>query len=133
MKDPLAGFGFILDIQGMRSGFSEVSGLGPESVDISSRKLPGKRKYTNIRLKRGYTPDAKEMLAWTRKAADGKTALLSGTLTLLDETGRPAKIWSFRQGWPAKWEGPTFDAKSNDVAIEELELCVEGLDSKECP
>jgi phage tail-like protein len=55
--DPLTSFNFILDIQGMRAGFSEIGGLSTETdiveyregnEDITMRKLPGKRKYANL-------------------------------------------------------------------------------------
>jgi phage tail-like protein len=58
---------------------------------------------------------------------DGKTQRLGGTITLLDEARKPALTWEFTEGWPSKWAGPAFNAKNNDVAIEELEICVEGL------
>jgi len=36
--------------------------------------------------------------------------------------------WSFREAWPRKLDGPTFNAKNNEVAIESLEIVVEHLD-----
>jgi phage tail-like protein len=135
-NDPLTSFNFLVDIQGMRAGFSEIGGLTTEtdiieyregSEDITVRKLPGKRKYTNINLKRGYTPDGKELWAWRKKVMDGKTQRLGGTITLLNEARQPALTWEFSEGWPSKWAGPAMNAKNNDVAIEELEICVEGL------
>jgi phage tail-like protein len=36
--------------------------------------------------------------------------------------------WNFVKAWPAKWTGPSLSAKSNDVAIETLELAHEGLE-----
>ncbi|MBV8935209.1 MAG: phage tail protein, partial [Alphaproteobacteria bacterium] len=35
--------------------------------------------------------------------------------------------WNFINAWPAKWTGPTFNAESNDIAIETLELAHEGV------
>ena len=35
--------------------------------------------------------------------------------------------WNFSNGWPSKWEGPHFDAKGKDVAIETLTITHEGL------
>ena len=135
-NDPLTSFNFIVDIQGMRAGFSEVGGLTTEtdiieyrdgSEDITVRKLPGKRKYTNINLKRGYTPDGRELWAWRKQVMDGKTQRMGGTITLLNEERKPALTWEFSEGWPSKWAGPAFNAKNNDIAIEEMEICVEGL------
>lgn len=135
-NDPLTSFNFIVDIRGMRAGFSEVSGLTTEtgfikyregSADVPVRELPAKRKHTNITLKRGYSPDGKELWAWRKRVMDGKTQRLGGTITLLNEAREPARTWEFSEGWPSKWTGPTMNAKSNDVTIEEMEICVEGL------
>jgi phage tail-like protein len=124
--DPLASFNFIIQVDGMRAGFSEVGGLATETdiieyregnEDITVRKIPGKRKYTNISLKRGYTPDV----------MDGKTQRKGGTITLLNEARQPALTWEFSEGWPSKWAGPALNAKNNEIAIEEMEICVEGL------
>ncbi len=135
-ENTLTSFNSIVDIHGMRAGFSEVEGLDTasdvlrdveRSEDIAVRKLPGKRKYTSITLKRGYTRDAKELWAWRKKVMDGKTQRLAGAITLLNEAHRPALTWEFSDCWPSKWEGPALHAKNNEVAIEEMEICVEGL------
>lgn len=135
-NDPLASFNFIVTIENIRAGFTEVSGLGTETDiieyregtdDITVRKIPGKRKYTNISCKRGYTRNAKEVHAWRKTVMDGKTQRKGGTITLLDESRNPALTWEFSEGWPSKWAGPALNAKNNEIAIEELEICVEGL------
>ena len=60
-NDPYSGFNFLIEIDGVTvAGFSECSGLSTEtdeieyrngSEDITVRKLPGLRKYTNLSLK----------------------------------------------------------------------------------
>jgi phage tail-like protein len=136
-NDPYSNFNFRVDIDGITvAGFSECSGLVTESdhieyrtgeEDITARKLPGLRKYPNIVLKRGYT-SATELWDWRKKVINGQTDRRSGSITLLDEARKPALEWKFREGWPCKWEGPTLNAKNNEVAIETLEICHEGLE-----
>jgi phage tail-like protein len=135
-NDPLASFNFIVKIENMELGFSEVGGLSTEtniieyregSEEARPRKLPGQAKYTNINLKRGYTPNGKELWTWRKTVLDGKTQRKGGTITLLDEGRKPALVWEFSEGWPSKWNGPAMNAKNNDVAIEEMEICVERL------
>ena len=42
---------------------------------------------------------------------------------MLDIDGITEKVrWNFFDAWPTKWDGPDFNAKGNDVAIETLEL-----------
>lgn len=136
-QDPLTSFNFIIDIQGMRAGFAEVAGLSTETDIIEYRegndaitmhKQPGKAKYANISLKRGFTGDGKDLWEWRKSVIEGRTQRLSGTITLLNEARQPALVWRFFEAWPNKWAGPAFNAKNNDIAIEELELAHEGLE-----
>ncbi len=135
-NDPLASFNFILQIDKVRVGFSEIGGLATETdiieyregnEDITVRKIPGKKKFTNISLKRGYTPHGKELWQWRKSVLDGKTERRGGTITLQDEAKKAALVWRFSDGWPSKWAGPAFNAKNNEIAIEEMEICVESL------
>lgn len=134
--DAYAAFNFLIEIDGVTvAGFTECSGLTTETdpietrngnEDITVRKLPGLMKYSNIVLKRGFTK-AKELWDWRKKVLDGKTERRTGTIVLLDEARNPALRYNFRQGWPRKWEGPTLNAKNNEIAIETLEIAHEGL------
>jgi phage tail-like protein len=135
-NDPYSAFNFLVEIDGVvQAGFSECSGLTTETdaieyrtgaEDITVRKLPGLKKFSNITLKRGYT-QGKELWEWRKKVLDGKTQRAPGAIVLQDEARQTALRWSFREGWPRKWEGPTFNAKNNEVAIETLEIVVEGI------
>jgi phage tail-like protein len=135
--DPLASFNFIVDVQGIRMGFSEVGGLSNETDIIEYRegdkeptmtKLPGKRKHAQLSFKRGFTSNGKDLWAWRKTVVDGKTERRSGTITLQNEARQPALVWKFYEAWPSKWAGPAFNAKNNDVAIEEMELAIEALE-----
>ncbi len=135
-NDPLASFNFIVTIENVRAGFSEISGLSTEtdvieyregSDPIHMRKLPGKFKVGNINCKRGYTANGVDLWTWRKSVMDGKPLRLSGTITLRNEAQQAALTWQFTGGWPSKWAGPAFNAKNNEVAIEELEICVETL------
>jgi phage tail-like protein len=136
-NDPFASFNFLVVIDGVTvAGFSECSGLTTETdpieyrngnEDITVRKLPGLKKFSNITFKRGYT-DSKELWNWRKLVMDGKTKRQSGSVVLLNEARTEALRWNFREGWPRKWEGPTMNAKNNEVAIETLEICVESIE-----
>lgn len=136
-NDPYSAFNFLVEIDGVvQAGFSECSGLTTESdvieyrngdEDITVRKLPGLKKFTNISLKRGYT-SSKDLWEWRKKVIDGKTERQSGTIKLLDEARDEALTWNFYEGWPSKWEGPSLNAKNNEVAIETLEIACEKIE-----
>ena len=36
--------------------------------------------------------------------------------------------WNFENGWPSKITGPSLDAGSNDIGVEEVTIAHEGLD-----
>lgn len=135
--DPFSAFNFLVVIDGVTTaGFSECSGINMEtdaieyrngSEDITVRKLPGLKKFGNITLKRGFTKD-KGLWEWRKKVLDGKTERQSGSITLLNEAREAAVRWNFREAWPRKLDGPTFNAKTNEVAIETLEIVCEGVE-----
>lgn len=134
--DPFSSFNFLVEIDGVtKAGFSEVSGLSMTTdvieyrngnEDITPRKLPGLKKFANITLKRGFTKD-NGLFTWRKTVLDGKTERHTGSITLLDEGRKAAVRWNFVQAWPSKLDGPSFNAKNNEVAIETLEIVCEGL------
>jgi len=136
-NDPYSRFNFLLEIDGVvKAGFSEVSGLSTETDVLdyregnepaTVRKLPGLTRYSNITLKRGVTKD-KSLWQWRKAVIDGKVQRSSGSVILLDESRQPVLVWNFREGWPCKWEGPSLNAKTSDVAIETIEIAHEGLE-----
>jgi len=136
--DPYAGFNFLVTIDGVAgivAGFSEVTGVNDETdvieyrtgaMDITVTKLPGLKKFGNITFKRGFTA-SNDLWVWRKTVLDGKTERHTGAITLLNEARQPALRWTFREAWPRKLEGPAFNAKTNEVAIETLEIVHEGL------
>jgi phage tail-like protein len=135
--DPYRGFKFKVQIDGItKAGFREVSGLdaGTDAVDYrdgdgtTMRKLAGLQKFSNITLKRGITTD-QDLWKWRSTIMDGKIKdnRKNGQIILLDDEGKEAAEWTFTDGWPTKWTGPTFNATANEVAIDTLEITHEGL------
>ena len=135
-SDPYTAFNFTLTIDGVPvGGFSEISGVNNENDKIdyregaeapTVRKLPGLKKFGDITLKRGYTADD-ALWKWRKTVLDGKTERHNGAIQLNDESGKKALRWEFSAAWPSKYSAPAFNAKTNEVAIEELVLQVENL------
>ena len=135
-KDPYRSYQFLVEIEGItRAGFRECSGFDStqDAIEyregneaLTTRKLPGLVKYSNLSLKWGITDDA-ELWAWRNKVVSGKIERRNGSIILLDDTGAEKVRWNFREAWPTKWTGPSFNATGNDVAIETLEIAHEGL------
>jgi phage tail-like protein len=59
---------------------------------------------------------------------DGKVERMNGSIVLMDDAGEEQARWNFVAGWPTKWTGPSFNATSNEVAIETLEIAHEGIE-----
>jgi phage tail-like protein len=136
-KDPFRNFNFQVEIDSIKqAGFAECSGFGStndpleyrEGTDRTTvRKLPGLTKYPNIVLKWGLT-DSRELFDWYSDITRGKIERKNGSIILTDLDGTEKVRWNFFQGWPTKYDGPDFNAKGTDAAIETLEIAHEGLE-----
>jgi len=139
---------------GILGGFSEVTGLnaGMETEEyreggynIAARKFIKWGKYQNVALKRGVTlnPDIWDWYYATlygssnpiRKNAiiilNDRGSALAGTpfapVAPPGLTRAPVAAWFVRNALPENLQGPALNAKSNEIAIETLELVHEGL------
>lgn len=142
-NDPYSSYNFLVTVNGISNdgslpgaSFSEATGLELEkgvteyrngSEDITPRKMPGLVKYTNIVLKRGATGDV-IFWNWILEGVQGAINRADGSIILLDEGRSEVMRWNFRRGWPSKYTGPSFNAANNEIAMETLEICHEGLE-----
>lgn len=122
------------------SSFSEVSGLTMEAevieyrpgtdVSLTTRKLPGLKKYGNVSLKRGIMPveAGNGLYEWYNTIKAGTAQRRPVTISLLNEQHEPVMTWKIKEAWPVKVEGPGLNATGNEIAIETLEFVHEGLD-----
>src|SRR5579883_3374453 len=72
--------------------------------------------------------DPYEPFDWHMAAVKGQIQRKNGSVVLLDDTGTEKVRWNFFNGWPSKWDGPSFNAKGNDVAIETLTISCERVE-----
>jgi phage tail-like protein len=135
-NDPYKVFNFLVEIDGFpMAAFSEATGLESETAVIEyrtgdeylTRKLPGLTRFANIVLRHGITQD-RGLWDWRQSIVDGNLDRRNGMIKLLDDQRNEVVRWNFRNGWPCKWQGPAFNAKANEVAIETLEIAHEGLE-----
>jgi phage tail-like protein len=136
-KDPLLNFNFFVELDGVtQAGFMECSGFGASTDPVelneggfnsASHKFAGRTKQTNITLKWGLT-DSRELYDWYRDVVNGKIRRRDGSIVVLDTEGKEKARWNFFNAWPTKWDGPDYNAKGNDIAIETLEIAHEGLE-----
>lgn len=135
--DALRTFNFLVEVDGIaQASFSECSGLETttEVIDhreggdnTTVRKLPGKTTYSDITLKAGMT-DSKVLWTWRQQVIEGKFQRKNGSIVVFDLANKTEVArWNFVNAWPTKWDGGSFNAKGNEVAIETLVLAHEGL------
>jgi phage tail-like protein len=123
--------------------FQECSGLDVE-MDIQEYleggrndgviKHVGRAKYTNIILKRGmFYGDAggvnRDLWNWIQGVVAGvrPVARYDGIIEVMSVGEQVAATWVFDRGLPAKISGPQLNAKTGEIAIEELHIAHEGL------
>ena len=111
-EDPLGSSAFEVDLGDTNVGCSEVTDLVFE---------PGATPAATVTLRRGVSSDG-ALLEWARNPEPRRV-----TITLLDARKQPARRYVLLQAQPVRWTGPTLNALSAAVAIEELVLSAEDL------
>jgi phage tail-like protein len=140
----------------LTGNFAEVSGLNAE-METEEYREGGRNtgphkfikwgKYPNLVFKRGVTQNT-DLWDWYYQVLYGDQSVLrkNGIIVLTDRgpagasgaalqtnpglagLGRqPVALWSFSNGLPEKLQGPGMNAKSNEIAIETLEIAHEGV------
>jgi len=125
-------------------GFQECTGL-ELSMDVQELneggrndgvvRLVGRGKYSPITLKRGMLAPAdgtvrNDLWAWIQQTLSGERPVrrYDGVIEVLDgASARTVATWVFDRGLPQKVGGPQLNAKSGEIAIEELTILHEGL------
>jgi phage tail-like protein len=135
--DPYRNFNFLVELDGIaQASFIECTGMANTTEVIETRdggdnttvrKLPGKTTHADITLKWGLT-DSIELWTWRQSVIDGTFSRKNGSIVVYDLTNQTEVArWNFVNAWPTKWEGPAFNAKGTDIAIDTLVLAHEGI------
>jgi phage tail-like protein len=98
-------------------------------------RLAGRGKYSNIVLKRGMLfPDngtvRSELWTWLQGILSGERPVrrYDGVIKVLSSDGQDTvATWTFDRALPSKISGPQLNAKTGEIAIEELTIVHEGL------
>jgi phage tail-like protein len=133
---PPVGFHFSVLFEGLTNdteiGFQSVSGI---KATISNgfeireggenrftHRLPQRADYGNLILKRGLLSDS-QLIQWFRDAAENFIFNpVTVTVNLLNENHEPLETWQFINAYPVDWDIDGFDAESNAIVAETIEL-----------
>jgi phage tail-like protein len=128
-------------------GFSEVHGLDAGmdvetlqegGLNFAPRRFMSRGRFPNIVCRRGITAST-DLANWYRQVQLDATApeRRNGFVVLHSHGGPggtpvgggaiPIAAWFFQRALPEKLDGPTLNARVNEIAIEKLELSHEGL------
>jgi phage tail-like protein len=134
---PLPVYNYRVEIGSEAIAFSEVSGLDI-AYDVGSYKesqvtaQPGPRQLIFpaqsasiiVTLKKGIIKGVsiKVMYAWISTVITNQVDKRDIFVRLCNEKGEPVISWKVGNAFPTKLSAPTFDANSNDAAIETMEL-----------
>lgn len=135
--DPPGNFAFNVELDGVWiAQFASVDGLSLEremieysfAGDDYTRKRPGGFKYGDITLKSGWIDTTLE--DWLQATNPAKTKPVDLTrktlaIVLTDNSGSEVRRWNCYECYPKAWKMSTFDAKGNDVMMEELVFSIE--------
>lgn len=121
--------------------FAEVSGLGIayEAVTykhglsflMGHKIIPGMRQPIKLSLKKGLVKDKDFLQTWIDKTYTDPFYTKSKrniVIDLCDENGDAVIRWKVQRAMPTKLDAPTFDANSNEVAIQTMDFIAHGLE-----
>ena len=143
-KDPLPVFCFYVELripgyETAKTFFKSVSGIRYETevvpvreggVNDTTFQLPGATKWSNLIFKQGFTGSS-SLLSWREdwmSCEPGQMKRIpSGVITQLNTARKEMASWTFFNAWPVKWEIAEFDASKSELAIETMELAIDGI------
>ncbi|NNC89957.1 MAG: phage tail protein [Akkermansiaceae bacterium] len=139
--DHVGNYNFKIEIDGVtQSSFESLEGISAEievieyqdGTDNLLRKRPGRAKFGNITLKKGYVTNT-ELFDWWKEVAFNpeNSPRRVVTVMLMDSmTNNPLQTWELFECFPKSWKVSSLDGKGNDVLTEEIEIAVEFLKMK---
>lgn len=140
---PLPVYNYKVEIAGVAIAFTEVSGLAIEYDTTSYAEshtesnqsgavwmyMPAQMKAVNITLKKGVVrvTSVATLYKWISSISLNQVEKKDIYVRLCDEKGAAVISWKVINAFPTKLEAPSFDAKSNDAAIESMTLMADGV------
>lgn len=136
---PLPAYNYRVTIGSLTLGVSEISGLSVEyepvtykhglSFAIGAKIIPGMRQPIKLTMKRGVVKGRDDLYSWLHETYTNpfKGAKRDILIDLCDQAGTPIVRWKVQGALPTKIDAPTFDANSNEVAIETIEVIAQDV------
>ncbi|MET0145826.1 MAG: phage tail protein [Ilumatobacteraceae bacterium] len=127
---------FEVNVDGFDLGpFTGCDGLGCEVVmeqreegglNTYVHQLPGRIKYTNVKLTRPVTSDTAKIAVWLA-SLDRVVKRTHAQIIVKNHDARPVFAWNLSGVVPVRWQGPSLSVDSPKIATETLELAHHGF------
>lgn len=131
--NPLAAYNFRVLVDARPLSFAKVSGLQSgyhtliyrhglsfiEGAELARFKVPG---FSPVTLERGSVAGIRFLHEWLAARAPRVMEV-----SLCDPAGAPALTWRIAKAVAVKLSAPTFDAQTNESAIDVLEVMAAGI------
>ena len=136
---PLPGYNYHVTLGSLSLGVAEITGLSVAyepvtykhglSFAMGAKIMPGMRQPVKLTMKRGIVRRGETFYRWLRDTYANPLMSMKQDIVidLCDETGLPIVRWKVLAAMPIRIDAPTFDARSNEVAIETIELIAQDL------
>jgi phage tail-like protein len=121
----VSGFLSVLVAEGEADVIDHRQGSDPSQHTL---KLPGQVRYSSVILVRGVSKQQRELYDWWSSVANGPLQRRNLTVTVLDESGQDAVRWNVHDAWPRLYRVSPFDAGSDAILCETLELACERVE-----
>lgn len=130
MSYPIPTYRFVVSVGDETMAFRSVSGLNIAYETIEYRdgmggyiKMPGQRRPCEIELSRGIVRGASTLYSWINSISLNTVEKKNISISLTNDTGSELLVtWNVANAFPIGLSGPSLDAASNEVAIEQLSL-----------
>jgi phage tail-like protein len=115
--------------------FTGCDGLGCEvvieqreegGVNSFVHQLPGRIKYTNVKLTRPVNADTAKIASWFA-SMNGPVKRTQAQIVVKNNFDKPVFTWTLGGVVPVRWTGPSLSVDSAKVATETLELAHHGF------
>lgn len=132
---PIPTYRFKVTVGSDEMAFNAVSGLelGVETIEYKDGTgqiclMPGQRQSLTITLRRGVIKGRSQLYDWINSISLNQVDKKDISISLTDDAGSNLLVtWNVTDAFPTKLSAPSFDASSNEVAIEEMTLSADRM------
>lgn len=127
---PIPVYRFVVSLGEDKVSFKSVSGLDVKYDAIEYKdgtggvfRMPGQLQAVNVTLNKGVFRGKNELYNWISSISLNQVEKKDLMISLTDESGSELlATWNVSNAFPTSLTGPSFDASSNDIAVQEITL-----------